>query len=246
MRVASRELGGRDGCRSLGHAAGQEARDQRGCSRRHRRCPRRVARLRRRPAGRRRVPGGYRRRRRDRVAVRNRAGRPGATPAGRRSSHLSVLPCIWMRSTPWKPDGESVSAFPRTRCRTNRCCESCCSRWPRGPTPTGPLVASDPGFFSPGDYEDLLHRDRNFAYRVAADSVQLTVGALAQLAESPTNVPNTYLTVLSGTRLGTRLADALRDLAGDPDTNSSVQREAAQALSILGALEPPHRSSSTS
>ena len=106
---------------------------------------------------------------------------------------------------------------------------------------TGPF-ADNSNILQPADYEELLHRDQNFAYAAAADDIELPPQILHHLTETAITQLTTrneygeypeHLTDLGRTKLGAHLAEQLSPIA-QSDTDSDVRSLAAQALGQLG------------
>ncbi len=98
----------------------------------------------------------------------------------------------------------------------------------------GPLAAGDSDFFQPADFEDLLGTDLRFAQRAAADDVLVNLDTLESLSAKPLSVGRQTLRDASGSAFGSRLAEVLRSLAQNPNTDDWGRQGAAAALGQLG------------
>ena len=105
---------------------------------------------------------------------------------------------------------------------------------------TGTLSEVDPTFFAIAEYEDLIHRDRDFALRAACDDVRIPPTRIDDLAnefaEQLTDMPfgrNSMPSV--GTDFSKAIVLALRKrLEGGSGDNRFLRQWAAVALGQLG------------
>ncbi|MCP5066342.1 MAG: hypothetical protein GY946_07215, partial [bacterium] len=90
----------------------------------------------------------------------------------------------------------------------------------------GELAQADPDFFQPAEFEDLLHRDRNFAWRASNDDLRMHSTTAKELAKPWVAQIETASGVFGGQTFGEvgsalrpHIVPTLRDLAADTNTN---------------------------
>ncbi len=108
---------------------------------------------------------------------------------------------------------------------------------------TGPMVASDSVMFEPSQYEDLIGRDRQFAFEAAADDVNLpprVVSDLAKLAKKRIldqeydEETSRFVQSLAQTATGSVLASDLQSDLHSIKTTVGNRIVIAEALGLLG------------
>lgn len=110
----------------------------------------------------------------------------------------------------------------------------------------GPLTDQNPELFQVAEYEDLLHRDRSFALKAAADDVEIFPLTLDELVgHYEQEMVRTFVLAdraqlmrelinLRGTRLADRLSENLQLLMTQEIRGDGIRQWAAEALGELG------------